>query len=148
MPLQLSRIDYTALKPRQQENFNYQKFSAVLADFGFVTMRLSDDWQGADFVALHVSGEVLKVQLKGRVWFDKKYVDKGLFIAFPYEKDWYLYPHDELLAIASTEMTFSKTKYWNEKGVRHVKRLTKQLRRMLEPYKIPSDLQAVVGHAS
>jgi hypothetical protein len=30
--------------------------SAVLADYGFMTMRLRDDWQGADFIAQHVEG--------------------------------------------------------------------------------------------
>jgi hypothetical protein len=35
----------------------------VLADYGFLTMRLSDDWQGADFIAQHIDGAFLKVQL-------------------------------------------------------------------------------------
>lgn len=55
--MKLERIDYAKLNARQKENFNFQKISAVLADYGFVAMRLSDDWQGADFIALHIDGE-------------------------------------------------------------------------------------------
>lgn len=39
----------------------------------------------------------LKVQLKGRLTFEKKYIIKQIFIAFPYENEWYLFDHDELL---------------------------------------------------
>lgn len=55
--MQLKKIAYTRLHARQKENFNYQKLSAVLADYGFVTLRLSDDWQGADFIAQHIDGK-------------------------------------------------------------------------------------------
>ncbi len=48
MTLFFTPIDYTALKPRQKENYKFQKVSAVLADYGFATIRLSDDWQGID----------------------------------------------------------------------------------------------------
>ena len=72
------RIDYQKLNSRQKENFNFQKVSAFLADYGYVTLRLSDDWQGADFIAVHISGDqFLKVQLKGRLTVDKKYEKKG-----------------------------------------------------------------------
>jgi hypothetical protein len=58
---------------RQKENFNFQKISAVLADYGFVTMRLSADWQGADFIGLHIDGETaLRVQLESRLAFQEK----------------------------------------------------------------------------
>ena len=74
MSLDLSRVRYADLNARQKENYNFQKVSAVLADFGFSTLRLTDDWQGADFIAQHVDGETfLKVQLKGRLTFGKKY---------------------------------------------------------------------------
>ena len=96
--MKLEKVKYSDLNARQKENFNFQKVSAVLADYGFVTLRLSDDWQGADFIALHTSGNVLRVQLKSRLTFDKKYSDKGLYVAFGDGDAWYLYPHDELLA--------------------------------------------------
>ena len=43
MPLFLQQINYSDLNSRQRENYNFQKLSAVLADFGFATLRLSDD---------------------------------------------------------------------------------------------------------
>ena len=62
MPLSLTRIQYKQLNARQKENYNYQKLAAILADYGFVTMRLSSDWQGADLIAQHIDGETfLKV---------------------------------------------------------------------------------------
>lgn len=98
MDKRLSRIQYSDLKPRQQENYNFQKVSAIFADYGFVTHRLSDDWQGADFIAQHIDGETfIKVQLKSRLAFDKKYYGKDLYVAFYIDNTWYLFPHDKLL---------------------------------------------------
>jgi hypothetical protein len=56
-----NRIEYESLNSRQREAFNFQKVSAVLADYGFITIRLSSDWRGADFIAQHVDGTFLKV---------------------------------------------------------------------------------------
>lgn len=56
--VQFKRVAYKSLNSRQKENSNFQKVSGVLADYGYVTLRLSDDWQGADFIAYHVDGEV------------------------------------------------------------------------------------------
>ena len=96
--LKLQKIDYRKLNGRQQENYNFQKISGVLADYGFITIRLSDDWKGADFLAQHVDGKtLLRVQLKGRLRIDQKYLRRGLWICFPHRGDWYLYPHDEVL---------------------------------------------------
>lgn len=63
MPHSFERVTYDSLNARQQEAYNFQKVSAVLADYGFVTIRLTSDWQGADFIAQHKDGEFLKVQL-------------------------------------------------------------------------------------
>ena len=48
MTLKLLHVDYDTLIRRQKENFSFQEVSAVLADFGFVTMRLIDDPGGDD----------------------------------------------------------------------------------------------------
>ena len=85
------------MNDRQKENHNFQKVAAVLADYGFNCLRLSDDWQGADFLACHIDGNtVLKVQLKGRLTIEEKYVGKNIHIAFPYNGAWYLFPHDDV----------------------------------------------------
>ena len=141
MTISLQRIDYSSLNARQKENFNFQKLSAILADFGFVTMRLTDDWGGADFIAQHIDGETfLRVQLKGRLTFDTKYQNKGLFIAFPYANDWYLFPHDELLAtVLSETKTISGTRSWDEKGNYHMGTLSTQLLKLLEPFRLTTD---------
>ena len=73
-----SVVRYEDLNSRQQEIFNFQKVSGVLADYGFATLRLTDDWNGADFLAVHVDGKTfLRVQLKGRLTFEKSTWDKA-----------------------------------------------------------------------
>ena len=100
-------------------------------------MRLSDDWQSADFIAQHIDGETfLKVQLKGRLTFSKKYMGKNLCIAFYYEPDWYLFPHDEVLAKVIAGNWLVGTSSWDDKGGYSFPSLGKKLRQLLEPYKI------------
>ena len=63
--MDLSKVTYENLNAKQKENFNYHKVAAALADYGYDSMRLNNDWQGADFIAVK-NDEMLKVQLKGR----------------------------------------------------------------------------------
>jgi len=137
MAIQLSKIDYAQLNARQKENFNFLKVSAVLADYGFMTMRLSDDWQGADFIAQHVDGGTfMKVQLKSRLAFGEKYKGKDLYVAFFHAGDWYLYPHDEVLERVLAETTVGGTVSWMEHGGYSFPKISQQMRVLLEPYKI------------
>jgi hypothetical protein len=55
-PYRFQRVEYQDLNSRQQENYNFQKVASHLADFGFNCIRLSDNWQGADFIACHRDG--------------------------------------------------------------------------------------------
>jgi len=96
----MKKIIYSKLNARQQETYNFQKVTAIFADYGYTTIKLSDDWMGADFIALNFNGkEFLRVQLKGRVTFERKYLNKDLFICFQdkLNNNWYLYPHDKML---------------------------------------------------
>jgi len=137
MPLKLTRIQYKQLNAKQKENYNYQKLSAVLADYGFVTMRLTADWNGADLIAQHIDGDtILKIQLKGRLTFCGKYIGKGLHLAFPYKGDWYLYPHDELLERVHAMNGIKATSAWVESGVYTFASLTRALSQILIPYQI------------
>jgi hypothetical protein len=113
--IELTRIAYKDLNSRQQETYNFQKVSGVLADYGFSTIRLSDDWQGADFIANHISGQLfLKVQLKGRLVLDQKYQGKGIWICFRHKDTWYLYPHDDALTWALNNKALGKNReIWN-----------------------------------
>jgi hypothetical protein len=96
--LKLQKIDFRKLNARQKESHNFQKISGLLADYGFTAIRLSDDWNGADFLAQHVDGKtLLRVQLKSRLGIYRKYQGKNLWVCFPDRGDWYLYPHDVVL---------------------------------------------------
>ena len=74
------KVEYGQLNSKQQEIFNFQKVSGLLADFGYATYRLTDDWNGADFLAVPFDGsDVLRVQLKSRLAFEHKYENKDLW---------------------------------------------------------------------
>ena len=71
----MSKINYDELNSRQKEIYNFQKVASQLADYGFNCIKLSDDWQGADFLAYHKDGDqTLKVQLKSGMGIYTKYV--------------------------------------------------------------------------
>ena len=114
------RVEYASLNARQQENYNFHKLAARLADYGFNSLRLNDDWQGADFIACHIDGETfLKVQLKGRLAVDKKYIGKNLFVAFFDGQECYVYPHDAFLEELISRGSMNKDRrLWREKGIR------------------------------
>ena len=109
--MDLCKVTYEKLNAKQQENFNYHKVASALADYGYDSMRLNNDWQGADFIA--VKGDsMLKVQLKGRLSFNKKYVGKDIWIAFVYKGKIRMYKHDELLYKHPKE--FFNTESWKK----------------------------------
>jgi hypothetical protein len=99
------KIIYQNLNAKMQEAYNFQKASAVLADYGFVTNLLKYDWLGADFLAQHNSGDWLKIQLKGRLTVLPEYLKKDIYIMFNDKKHdcWYLYPHDEFMDFCKQE---------------------------------------------
>jgi hypothetical protein len=111
-----NHINYQSLNPRQQENYNYHKVSAILADYGFTTLRLSDDWQGTDFIAQHVNGTFMKVQLKGRLSVDRKYFGKNLWICFRTNRGCCLYEHDPAIAAIEDITPFQHTQSWINDG--------------------------------
>lgn len=130
--MKYNKINYDELNAKQKEKYNYQKISASLADYGFITVPLADDWNGADFLAIHKDGDVLKVQLKGRMTFAKKYLQKDIFICFRDGSDIYLYPHDEILPKVNIEHSVD----WTEKGLYTFPTLSKAHKEFLETYKV------------
>ena len=77
------RVCCDEINAKQKEIYNFQKVAAVLADYGFNCIKLSDDWNCADFLALHMpSRDTLRVQLKSALSVHKKYEDQGLWIVF------------------------------------------------------------------
>jgi hypothetical protein len=67
--------------------------------------------------------------------FERKYLDKGLYIAFFHHegKTWYLYPHDELLLKV---FGIPDLKSWKRKKGYSWPRLSKEHLTHLEPYRI------------
>lgn len=126
-----NRIDYKKLNSRQQENYNFQKIAAALADYGFNTIRLSDDWQGADAIAINIDNKSqLKVQIKGCFTLDNKYIGKDIWIAFQdkQSKINYIFPHDELIYLKSDYLSKHKNFFTTH--------LSKSMADLLEQYKL------------
>jgi len=144
MPLDhLTRIQYSMLNSRQKENYNYQKIAGVLADYGFITHRLSDDWNGADFIARHIDGtRFLKVQLKGRLSFARKYLGQDIWIAFPIPEGWYFFPHDEILDFALQHTKIKQTDSWTTHGAYSFPHVPPSLTEILARYRITNDAKA------
>lgn len=143
MPFDFTKkIDYEKdLNGLQQEAYNFQKISAVLAEFGYITIPLSNDWNGADFLAQDREGKTfLKVQLKSRLTFDKKYFGKNLYICFRDgfgdHSTWYMYDHDELLGQLIAEGQIENTKTWELNKPYHFPVLSVHMKEFLEPYRI------------
>ena len=131
-------IEYKDLNARQKENFNFQKVASTLADYGFNCIRLSDDWQGADFIACHIDGNrFLKIQLKSCLTFQKKYIGKDIYIAFRQDEKCYLYPHDELLRTKvegqkTVEGLIKHTKSWKVDEAFHWPRIPKKFEKLFQ----------------
>jgi len=136
--MQFPKLKYTDLTPKQQEIFNFQKAAAILADYGFKVIKLSDDWNGADFIAQHFNTDsFLKVQLKGRWTLDKKYCGKDIWICFRDEDAIYLYPHDEVMDRVLKEAKFMKgSESWEVRGGYNRGSLSKELKDLMEKYRL------------
>ena len=109
----LKKIKYTELNSKQKENYNFHKVASALADYGFNSLRLNDDWQGADFIAIN-GDDMMKIQLKGRFTVDKKYINKEIYIAFIENDVVKLYRHDDAVAVLSDNIKNSSS--WSEFG--------------------------------
>ena len=135
--MKLERIDSSTLNGRQKEIYNFQKSAAILADFGFNCIWLTDDRQGADFLAYHKDGaQTLKVQLRGRVTIRKVYIGKDLWMNFPIRETWYLVPHDELVSIAGETTPWLTSMSWRERGGYSSGNPSERTQRRLSPYAI------------
>ena len=132
-------ISYSQLNSRAQENYNFAKLSGVLADYGYVCLRLSDDWNGDDILALGQDGDTLRIQLKGRLTIDSIYQGQGICMAFPFRGSWYVVEHDVLrdLVIATTPNSVVEKRYRaGEPYSRHAGRPSTRLIDAIEPYKL------------
>lgn len=141
MRIEFKRVEYSSLNGRQKENYNFQKISGVLADFGFSTVRLTDDWEGADFVAQHADGKtLLRIQLKPRLYFAKKYMNKELWMCFRDGDDVYLFSHDEVLGLIlnSGKPIMKGSKSWERDEAYSFPGLSRWMKPLLHKYKVSS----------
>ncbi len=140
--LLLTKINYKDLNARQKEQYLFQKLSAVMSDYGYATMKLTDDWQGADFIAQHCDGlGFLKVQLKSRFTIETKYLDKELHIAFPLnlaENDWCVFPHDEIVGVLKANGIYTESESWTHRGGYSVAGVSGKLLELLKRYRLAS----------
>ena len=133
--LKFEKIEYRKLNSRQQENYNFQKISGILADYGFATIRLRDDWNGADFIAQHADGKtLLRIQLKGRLHIDRKYEGKDLWLCFPSNGSWYLGLHDTVMDCLLKSTGIQRTKSWRMRGSYSYSSLSKPVAGIMEQF--------------
>mgnify|MGYP000010917322 CR=1 FL=1 len=111
--MQLNRVNYNELNAKQKENYNFHKVDAALAEYGYNSMRLNDDWQGADFIAVK-GDEMLKIQLKGRFTVDEKYRGKDIYITFIEDDKIKMYKHDEAVNLLPEKT--KNTESWAKRG--------------------------------
>ena len=135
---EFSRVSYEKLNARQKENHNFHKVAAIMADYGFNSMRLNDDWSGADFLAVHIDGEtILRVQLKSALTIAKKYIGRNLRIAFPDGDGAYVFPHDEFVEEAGRQGKMIHAEAWKkENGLFQMSPTPKWARKFLAPYRL------------
>jgi len=132
--MKLRKVRYEELNAKAKEMYNFQKAAARLADYGFTCMWLTNDWQGADFIAVHADGVTdLKVQLKGRLSFAQKYRGKNIHICFIDSNTTYLYPHDEILDQVESKIA---DKTWLAKGTWSASKLSSDFKQRLETYRL------------
>ncbi|GAC1370645.1 MAG: hypothetical protein NVS3B3_03560 [Aquirhabdus sp.] len=114
-----------------------------MADYGYATIKLSDDWQGADFIAIsqinRQDGEFFKIQLKGRFTVAKKYEGKDLYVAFPVDLQlgkWCIFPHDELIKQLIDARMYLDSKSWAVGGEYSIPKISRGLETLLDKYMI------------
>ena len=134
--MKLEIATYDKLNSKAKETYNFHKMAAILADYGYNCIWLSNDWNGADFIAVHIDGvSDVKIQLKGGISFGKKYRGKNLHIGFFDCGQLYIYPHDEVLDQVESVISDKK---WHEQGTYFQTKITKRFSDVLSPFKVPS----------
>ncbi len=147
--MDLHRINYSELNARQKEIYNFQKLAAILADYGFNCIKMSDDWQGADFLADHMNGgQTLRVQLKARLTISRKYEGRNLYVGFPAAGNWCLAPHDELVEIVGKTTKWLDTKSWREDGLYSSGNPSLELLHKLRPFIVSEASESAAAQPS
>ena len=114
-----SKVNYDEIGGKEQENYNFAKTAAVLAEYGFSCSLVTADKHGADMIAYHIrTAETFAIQLKGsRATLDKKYEGKRIWIAYTDRKtnELCMYNHDTAMAIFEQGPS-AQSKSWQVNG--------------------------------
>jgi len=129
------KVKYEDLNSKQKEIYNFQKASAILAEYGFNCIKLADDWRDADFIAYHHDKvQTLRVQQKSRATIDGKYMEKDLYMLFPIKGVWYLIEHDRLIEIVRGSTPWLDSPTWKNKRHYNSDKPSKALVQELQPF--------------
>lgn len=132
-------VSYERLGNKGQESYNSSKLISIMADYGYLECaKINNDKWGADLLFYRASdADIKKVQLKGRATFSKHYMNKDLYIAYPDQKGWYMYPHDKVVAIAKPNQSWPQTLSWSSPDGGYSWNVTPRwLRDILSPWQI------------
>lgn len=139
-----SKVEYRQLNGKQQEVHNFHQIAARLAQYGYATYPIRDDWNGGDMIARHMTEAkkpTLTIQVKGRLTFSKKYIGKELWEAFPLGARIFVFPHDAVLkrylALRNSQRKpLDDNDAWKTGGTVHWGRPTADLLNLLTPYEL------------
>lgn len=92
------------------------------------------------------TGDLKKVQLKGRWTVDKKYIGRDIWIAFPDRGIWYVAPHDDVLMPFSAQKGYLNSVSW-ERGTYSYAPLSRDMIAHLAPYRF-GDAEAASDEAA
>lgn len=128
------KVTFDRMGLKEKEVYNYYSFAVKLAEYGFQLVPVHNDWKGADLIAISKhQTDLLKIQLKGSFYLDRNFIGRDIFIAFVYENEYYLYPHDDIYSKFKYKLTDKK---WIKNGTYFSTKLTKEIRSFLEEYRI------------
>jgi hypothetical protein len=120
------------------EAANRAEVTALLIRSDYRVYRPEADVDGEDLVLAKPTGELIKVQLKGRAYVDRhKYGNKNLWMLFPSGKfspterrEWFLIEHDVLFEWTKKDRSEGWGDFWSYPTI------SKKLREFLDSYVI------------
>ncbi len=97
--------------------------------------------QGIDFI-IHreCDGDLKLIQQKSRWTIDRKYLGRNIWVAFLSREEWYLAPHDEMIALESAKGTTLETASWREGNQYSRANLSHADELIYAPYRLRADL--------
>ncbi len=107
--------------------YRNQLSSLLLRQGWNVFLPVHDD--GIDLIAHHRARDDIRlIQPKSRWCIDRKYIGRGIWIAFPHGPHWYLARHRDMIAMADVA-GYTASRSWTEGGAYTVGSLTAFLQR-------------------